>query len=392
MPRPRRILLAAALASIIPVFIFLVPSVSIPQAIRARSPSAEALPTQTILLPWTQPLSRAAGYTPSIRGSIAGSRQIFPIDTTSTGVVIGADRLPRLKLSDGNPAGWRFLSENSILLTGQIATLPITFDGAKKRQQAISQVPVLVVTRIVRCPGFNRDRDNGACPIKKLDKKYTQRLSSVLTMGIGFGVTAPGNASFASIPPHNPFLNVVRLTEYKRLSIRKGYVLTTRGVHLGLTEKNSAGAVWTRLGKMTGTADPRAWAGPLVSFTSGASDESIQARAVIDVGTTQMNVQFSPQFTLPNRTISDGKTPPKISKRVRTGTRLSFTFLDMRTAVAGYDFVVGDDKFPGAPSHVEVVTQGVVPYVSPGRNILYGFSMAFDAVRGRFGLICTKCK
>lgn len=251
---------------------------------------------------------------------------------------------------------------------------------------------MLVVTKIVRCPGFNKDRDKGLCPIKKLDKKYRQRLSSVLSMGVGCGVTAPGNGSFSSIPPHNPFLNVVRLTDYKRLSIRKGHLITTRGVYLGVTEEITAGAVWTRLGKMTGTSNPQAWAGPLVSFKSGASNESTQARTLIDVSTNQMDIVSSPQSTLPNRTVSDRKTPPKISKRVQTGTRLNFAFLDMRTAVAGYDFVVGDNEFPGAPSHVEVVTQGAVPYVSPGRNILYGFSMVFDAVAGRFGLICTNCE
>ncbi|KAH5073097.1 hypothetical protein HBH95_161290 [Parastagonospora nodorum] len=392
MRKPRRALLAAALVSIIPAFVFLVPSDTIPQAIRPRSSSADALPTQTIFLPWTKPFSRASGYTPSVLGVIAGSRQIFPIDTTSTGVVIGANRLPKLQLGKGNPVGWRFISDNSILLTGQIANLPITFYGSKRSQQAISQVPVLVITKIVRCPGFNKDRDKGVCPLEKLDKKYKQHLNSVLFMGVGFGVTAPGNGSFPSIPSHDPFLNVMRLTDYNTLSMRKGYVITARGVYLGLTDDNTSGAVWTRLGKLAGTTDPQAWAGPLVSFTSGTSNESTQARALIDISTTQMKIQSSLQSTLPNRTVSDGKTPPEISKRVITGTKLNFAFLDMGKGVAGYDFVVGDSKFPGSPSHVEVVTKGAVPYVSPGRNILYGFSIVFDAVAGRFGLICTKCK
>jgi hypothetical protein len=141
MKKTRRILLAAALATIAPALLLLKSDLNT-QAIRARSADASTtFPTQTILLPWTKPFSRSSSYKPSVSGSIAGQTFTIPVDTTSTGVVVGSSLLPKVKLSDGNPVGWRFLDNSSILLTGQIANLPITFYGTSKSQQAVSQVP-----------------------------------------------------------------------------------------------------------------------------------------------------------------------------------------------------------------------------------------------------------
>jgi hypothetical protein len=392
MRTTRRILVAVALATIAPALLLLKSDFS-RRAIRARSADASAaLSTQTILLPWTEPFSRSSSYKPSVSGSIAGQAFTIPVDTASTGVVVGSSLLPKVKLNKGNPVGWRFLDNNSILLTGQIANLPITFYGTSKSQQAVSQVPVLVVTKIVRCPGFNLYKDGGVCPEKKLDMKYKQNLKSILYMGVGFGLTAPGNGSFPSTPSHNPFLRVMRLSDYNELSMQDGYIISTKGVSLGLTDTNTAGVVWTRLGKMAGTSDAQAWARPLISFTNGTFESTVQARALVDIGATQMYIRTTPQAPLPAVAVYNDKPPPYTVQRVKAGTRLKFAFLDFGKAVAGYEFVIGDSQFIGEPAYVQLLTNGLDAFVNTGRNLLWGFSIVFDAGAGQFGLICENCK
>ncbi|KAL5119294.1 hypothetical protein ACEQ8H_002781 [Pleosporales sp. CAS-2024a] len=392
MPLTKRILLAAALASITPPCLLLFNLHSATGAIGSRSDySSAANSRQTVFLPWTKPFSRSPSYQPSISGSIAGQPLTFPIDTTTTGVVIGAPYLPKLKLSAGNLVGWRFLDTNSVLLTGRIATLPMTFYGTTKSHQAIAHVPVLIVTKIVRCPGYDVYKDGGVCPAKKVDKKYKQSLRSVLSMGVGFGTSFTRGDEFHQSPAYNPLLQAMRVGESKMLPMRPGYMFSARGVHVGLgDDEQHDDVLWTRLGKMPGSSDADAWSAPRVQLTIGhpSANQSVSARMLIDLGVTHMAIQSSRQVSLSAIAAASGSA----THHVRVGTKLGLAFMDMGVAVAGYEFVVGDARFPGEPSYVEVITKGGVPFVSPGRNLLYGFSLVYDGVKGRFGVICEACK
>tara|TARA_R110002003_G_scaffold149_3_gene13505 strand:+ start:24237 stop:25619 length:1383 start_codon:yes stop_codon:yes gene_type:complete len=344
---------------------------------------------QTIFLPWISPFSRSSTYTPSVRGSILGKRFNFPIDTGSTGVLISASLLPSVKLTANNPTGWEFLDSSDILYNGRFVDLNITFFGSNG-EQAVSRVPVLVVTTIVKCPGYDVNTGNGVCPSDKLDRAWSQSRRTVLYMGVGFGRNVRGSGILYGTPDHNAFINVISLSRYKQLFLRQGYTVSTKGVYLGLTGGNTNGAVWQQLEKMAGS-DPRAWAPPLVSFTHDDSNNPVQAQALIDTGITQMYIQSMPELPLPNVTTRNASPPPQTVTRVKPGTKLVFAFPDFKVGVAGYDFIVGDTGFPSQPRYVQPVTSGPGPFVNTGRNFLYGFSIAFDAVAGRFGFICQKC-
>jgi hypothetical protein len=345
---------------------------------------------QTVFLPWDQPFSRATNYKPSILGSIFGRLFTLPVDTSSTGVMIGLPLLPNVKLTTQNPRGWEFRERSNTLFTGQFVNSYVTFYGANTSQQAISLVPILVVTNAVKCPDYDVYNDNGICPPNKIDGTYTLDLRQVINMGVGFGLNTPGSGMPYGTPSHNPFLNLVSIDGYAPSALRNGYTISTHGVSLGLTSNDTADAAWTNLEKMNADldADPRAWELPLIAFKVNNGDQAVSAHALIDTSITQMYIQATQYIPSPNATSLD---PPNTVRRVRNGTHLTFAFPDFEHGVAGYDFVVGDAGFPSQPSYVEPVTDKVGPYVNTGRNLLWGFTIFFDAVGGRFGVFCERC-
>jgi hypothetical protein len=349
------------------------------------------LSQQTIFLPWKAPFSRSNTYIPSVNGSIFGRSFTFPLQSDSTGLIIGATLLPEVKLTQHNPSGYKFFDYNNVLFSGQYAGLDIVLQGTNPSEQAISRVPVLIVTNVVRCLGYNVYTDNGTCPPSKLDNNWTQSLDTVTYMGIGFSQNTPGSDLSYSTPATNPFLNIIGLNDQTAASMRTGYVLSMHGIHLGLTTNNTQDAAWTNLRKRTGP-DPRDWALPLVSFTYDDSVPTTQADALIGLGITQMYLQTTPDRSLPNITVRDPGPPAKPVQIVTPGTRLKFAFPSFENAVGGYDFVVGDTKFPSLPTYVVPIKNETMPCVNTGRNFLFGFSVAYDAVLGRWGLMCERCR
>jgi hypothetical protein len=347
---------------------------------------------QTIFLPWETPFSRSNDYIPSIPGSIFGRPFTFPINTDSTGALIGATLLPEVELTQQNPAGWGFFDYNNVLFSGQYADLDIVLQGATPSDQALARVPVLIVTKVVKCPGYNVDTDNGICPPSKLDKNWTQPLDTVTYMGIGFGQDTRQSGLAYGTPATNPFLNIARINDEPTLSMRTGYVLSRHGIHLGLTASNTQNAAWTNLHKMPSSSDPRAWAPPLVSFTYDDSSPTTEAEALIGLGITQMYIQTTPERSLPNITVRDPGPPAKPVQIVTPGTKLGFAFPDFENGIGGYEFLVGDTRFPSLPTYVVPIRNKTGPYVNTGRNFLFGFDVAFDAVFGRCGLMCEMCK
>jgi hypothetical protein len=356
---------------------------------RSHTASDISIAPQTIFLPWTKAFSRASDYTPSVRGSISGKSFTFPIDTGGTGVLIGAPLLPNVKLTSKNTLGWEYDESNSMLYNGRFVSFNITFNGAESGEQVISRVPVLVVTKVSKCPGYDVTTDNGLCPKAKL--VGTGNPAKVTYMGVGFGRNVQGSGIPYGTASHNPFLNVISHSGFQTLSMKTGYIISTRGVYLGLTANNTAQARWVKLEQMI-SKDSRAWAPPLLSFVFNNLTKPIQAQALIDTSVTQMYIQSSPGHPLPNVTIRDTKATLPAVRRVQPGTKLSFAFPDFNAGVAGYELVVGDMQFPSQPSYVQPLTSGKTPFVNTGRNFLYGFTIVFDAVAGRFGLICELCK
>jgi hypothetical protein len=234
--------------------------------------------------------------------------------------LIGAPLLPSVKPTSKNAFGWEFLDSGNMLYSGRFVPL-----------------------------------NTGSCPKAKL--AGTGNLAKVTYMGVGFGRNVRESGIPYGTASHNPFRNVIRHSGGKRLSIRTGYTISTKGVYLGLTANNTAEARWVKLEKIIST-DSRAWAPPLLSFILDNLTKPIQAQALIDTSVTQMYIQSSTKHPLSNVTIRDTKATPPAVRHLKPGTKLSFAFADFNPGVAGYELVVGDMKFPSQPSYVQPVTAG----------------------------------
>jgi hypothetical protein len=296
-------------------------------SLQATNPDYLSTYTNSIFLPYVYPFR--ASSTPKVHGSIYGKRFNFSIDTGSTGVIIGAPLLPSINATDGidNP-GWEFLSSSKLLYIGRFVTLPIQFYGMNSR--ALASVPVLIVDQSLYCPWYNLTTVGGTCPPN--EKEPTENpTKGIVYMGVGFGRNSPGSGLPFAIPSHNPFLNIKsingeKITESK---YRNGYTVSTKGIWLGLTKRNSNYSAWVGLNKGT-TDDSRDWAMVNVMFNVNGKG-NYQGSALIDTGIPQMYIEATPGNYLPNITVKNlNDPPPKYVKHVEPGTNLTLRISGLR--------------------------------------------------------------
>lgn len=343
--------------------------------------------TGEVYLPYASKFS--PNKTPTIKGIIEGKSIVFPVDTASTGLLIGAPHIPSISNTTGTPT---YQYSSKTLYTGRFVRLNITFTG-DNNTFARSEVPILIVDKGISCRKYDIAKNNGKC----LDKKAkTKDITKILSLGIGFGHNTPGSGLPYAIPSHNPFLNLRELNGKKPTDkeFRSGYTISTEGIYLGLTAKNTKEYNWVKLDPGT-TGDFRDWAKVRTQFHIDKQGP-YNGSAVIDTSTGYMYVQASPFGSVPNATIADTlhkhvKKNKKITT-VKKGTHLDFGFPSGRDekGVAGFDFKVGEVK-KGVPKWVFPTRTGMGPHVNTGRKLLEAFSIAFDAGGGRFGFKCIEC-
>ncbi|KAL5411657.1 hypothetical protein PMIN03_004697 [Paraphaeosphaeria minitans] len=343
--------------------------------------------TTKIHLPYASKFS--LNKTPAINATIEGISFTLPVDTASTGLLIGAPQLPSISNTTGTPT-YEYLAKT--IYTGRFVRLNITFPGANSTS-ARSEIPILVVDKSISCPKYNTAKNNGKCEDKAAP---SNDVSKVLILGIGFGFNLPNSGLPYAIPSHNPFLNIkeVNGTATTDKTFRNGYTVSTKGVYLGLTPGNTKEYNWVNLDKGS-TGDFRDWAKVKTQFSIDGSTP-YNGTAVVDTSTGYMYVQAEPAGSVPNTTVADTIHKPIDKKKkmtvVKPGTHLAFGFPVTKRAegVAGFDFKVGEKK-KGVPKWVFPTRVGNGPHVVAGRGLLEGFSVAFDATGGRFGFKCVVC-
>lgn len=359
----------------------------LPLALTQTIPDDFSNYTTKIYLPYSTKFS--LDKTPTINATIGGKSFIFPVDTGSTGLLIGAPQLPSIAKTTGTPT-YQYLAKK--IYTGRFVRLNITFPGTEGTS-ARSEFPVLIVDKSVPCPKYNTAKNTGKCDDKAAK---SDNVGKVLILGVGFGHNLPNSGLPYAIPSHNPFLNIREIngTATSDKTFRNGYTVSTKGVYLGLTANNTKGYNWVKLDKGT-TGDSRDWAKVKTQFQIDKQGP-YNATAVVDTSTGYMYVQAEPAGSVPNTTVADTiHKPVKKGKKmtvVKPGTHLNFGFPVTKGAegVAGFDFKVGDVK-KGIPEWVFPTRVGKEPHVVAGRGLLEGFSVAFDAAGGWFGFKCLVC-
>jgi hypothetical protein len=342
---------------------------------------------KTIFIPYLNPFTSLK--TPIIIGDIAGIKFQFPVDTGSTGLIIGASKLPQISANAGTP-GHQYLDSSETLYVGRWVDVAVTFYGLKI-EQAVSRLPILVVDKSWYCPEYKKGVDKDKCPNKDATSNHD---GDIVSLGVGFGLGVSAK--------YNPFLNVkvVDQDDVDKDYFRDGYYIGTDGIFLGLTNKNTDTAAWVSLDHGNGTYYKRDddWAGKydwkmLKTSFKVNNQGPYSGSALFDTGVAEMYLQSLPAASIPNATVNSPVHDSEQIQVAKPGTKLKFGFPALGYGnVAGYGFTVGDKEFPSQPYFVQAVSDYPGPYVNTGRKFLWGFSIAYDAVGGRLGFICLKCK
>lgn len=293
---------------------------------------------------------------PRLGLSFGGEVRPVLMDTGSTGIVVSASRIPGFEAMPSRPGRLTYSSSGRIMI-GRWVTLPVTLVGRNEASVITAPIPVLAVTRI-DCTDTAR-----ACTPETMPEH-------VAMMGVGFG--REGDAQSQSTPDTNPLLN---LAPEGRGAVRRGYVVTRAGIHVGLTGANTRGDI--RFVKLDPHPDiPGEWQGVPVCIALNGQAPGACGRALVDTGVSVM--YLTPPGEAVNGAVAaddDGRS------QLLPGTRLGFTF---SAQAAAYDIVVGDTS-PLSPDKVTLNTRRPEPFVNTGLRFLNGFDVLYDADGGYFG-------
>ncbi|KAF2854288.1 hypothetical protein T440DRAFT_272089 [Plenodomus tracheiphilus IPT5] len=340
---------------------------------------------KTIFVPFIHNIS--IKHDPQIMCTIEGVKIKMPVDTGSTGLLIGSPILPNISSSIGTPAHHYFTS-SKILYVGRLVELPISFQG-ETGSHASATVPVFIVDKSWRCPAYDPSKDKFECPLGPNGEKPEERNTSHITyMGVGFGRNQPRDGMPYGAPKLNPFLNIKTLdgVPLSSGSIRAGYAISTAGVQIGLTADNTRNFAFVELEPgVSHDQDPRDWAMTRMCFSTDNGEPSCGA-ALVDTGLAQMYLRAEKGVSIPTVQIRNPNkhSHTKMVKRVRPGTSVVVGFPSLDGPVMSHSFVVGTGSVTEA-SAVIPLNQTAPPYVNTGRSFLFDYSISFDAIGGRFG-------
>ncbi len=187
--------------------------------------------------------------------------------------------------------------------------------------------------------------------------------------GVGFGIGGQADGG----PARNPLLHL----RYQGIDLRRGYIIRTEGIDVGLTSLNTESFAFIALDRDASGAD---WNQPFGSVTlSGDFSPSgfyADLPILIDTGIEEMILWVNAGFTPPNLA-GESAFPAGIS------VNISAPPVDLEgTPALQYSFVTGDTSQAIAPSHVEWrIGNGI----NTGRNVLAGADYLYDAAGGRIG-------
>jgi hypothetical protein len=343
--------------------------------------------TESIFLPYIYKFSPK--HVPQVQTTVDDVEIEMPVDTGSTMTLIGASILPNIDKSIGTPAH-HFFTSSKILYVGRLVNLPITFHG-EGGSHAIAKVPILLVDKSWTCPWYDPSTPAGQfdCPRGPNGEEAVARDTSKITyMGVGFGRNGPKDGMPYASPKVNAFLNVESINGrvVSPETMRLGYKICSQGVHLGLTQVIVKGFEFTSLEPgLTYDKDPRDWAMAKMCFSINGEGKHC-GPGLVDTGIAQMYVRAEEGFTIPSVMIRNPNPngTAKMVKRVKPGTNITVGFPTLERPAMSYTIVVGEGS-QIEPSYVFPEASLRPPFVNTGRNLLWGYSIAFDAAGGRFG-------
>lgn len=321
-----------------------------------------ALAQQPAFLPYLNtpaegaPILRPPTLSLSING---GPARRAIMDTGSTGVVVSASAIPGFdQLTPLGPGELTYTSSGRIM-RGVNVMVPVTVAGADGTSVTTQPIPVLAVTRI--------DCLRNARSCRPMDAP--RRVSM---LGIGFARAKDRQPGAG--PGRNPFLNVAGMGTP---ALGRGYVVTRRGVQVGLAKDTGAAFQKVKLAADPATGD---WQPVPVCLALNARTPAACGTLLLDTGVSIMYLTLPPAQT-------DGLAVPGLrgGRVVADGASLAISPGQGQPAPA-YGFTVGDRSNPVTPQRVILVGRGDrPPFVNTTVRALNAFDYLFDADAGEAG-------
>jgi hypothetical protein len=306
---------------------------------------------------------------PLLRISFGGRSYDAVMDTGSTGVVVSADKIPNIdRLPSLGPGELTYASSGRIMI-GRWVLTAMTIAGGNGTRVTTAPIPVLAVTRIECTPRARR------CTPREAPRRTSM-------LGIGFG--RPADRHVLGGRDKNPFLNVMTIDGDGRNAerIRRGYIVTRRGVHISLTAANTQGDF--SYVKLPAAPDGRGWASMPACIAINDGKPAACGSLLMDTGVTAMYLTVSEsQAPAELRTFND------VGPTLVAGTKLTISIPAEDSPQALYTFTLGDDLNPLAPRKLNLVDRAPTPFVNTSVRFLNGFDYLYDAEGGFVGLRWT---
>ena len=301
---------------------------------------------------------------PTLHLSFGGADYRAVMDTGSTGVVVSASLIPMVETLPVIAPGQLTYTSSGRIMRGDWVMTPVTIRGAGGDTVTTRPLPVLAVRQI-------------ACFENARDCEATDDPRHVVMLGIGFA--REGDRQSQSTPDKNPFLSLPNMGEMNKPGrLRRGYVVTRTGVHVGLTRDNTQGAF--RFLKLARRDDGSDWA-PIPGCIGIGGGTPSCGTALIDTGVSAM------YLTVPAEQEAGFVSRGDQGRTLVPGTKVSVTFSEQPSGEApGYLFTAGLGSDPLAPSRIILVGgKDRPPFVNTSVHILNGFDYLYDADEGYVG-------
>lgn len=313
-----------------------------------------------------------------------------PLDTGSVGAAIGSYHFPNWtyfadQIAEG-PPGHIMYSSDGLLLTGHFADVTIVFETGSLPLTA--NASVLVVNQTVYCLTTELEYQH-YCPEDQINRNKPGCFGSNCNTSY-FGI---GWARGTNSQSNNPFLSIASIN-HKPLpdDYTFGYAITETGVHVGLTEENTAGFTTVGLTKQSDALFDWSQVGGCLQFT--ATDQAtagpcVAGKFLLDTGIPQ---GFA-SVTSNNKVTGFGfhrDGTPRTFQNITKGWTVTARFGDS-TDADKYDFTftMGEEegqKYPVAPAWLGTTLNDTVPpSLNTGRHFFRINDMMYDATNGRWG-------
>ncbi len=330
----------------------------------AAQPRYEAREGGTYLRYLNDNEAEPRGAPPTLLMSFGGEPVRAVMDTGSTGIVVAASSIPNIDGLRQIGPGTLTYSSSGRIMRGRWVETRVTIGGANDQSVTTKPIAVLAVERIDCVPNA-RNCEPSDAP------------RHVAMLGIGFA--REGDHQSQSTPDKNPFLNLPGMGSMGAPgALRRGYVVTRAGVHVGLTAANTRGNY--HFVQLQRAADGRDW-GPLPACITLEGAAPACGTALIDTGVSVM------YLTLPPDRMADRTTEGERGRTIAPGARLSIRFGESEAAhPPGYGFAAGDPANPAAPERIVLVGGENRPtFVNTSVHALNAFDYLFDAADGVVG-------